>query len=285
MDFPAAGGGEHGGVPPDPTEGGDASPQAPRAGRHGNGLSAPTYAVLAQCEPQIADAVLGTLAAEGIAAYAVPYAGRVGGYLEAYPPDRPLARVWVDSSVVHAARDVLAERYQVSAEPPAVAEDAAWRDIVAGLRRPGPDGPVPWPAAEDLATPRSSSAPGSDAAGLPPIRMIGMPPPAAPRSVQPGPRTSETASGPGGPAEPADEHFVPPPPPPVPVPTGAMAYGIAALIGGFAVLLVPTMAGDPVGPALLVLAIVAIVGGFGTLVARMRAGPPTQDDPDDGAVL
>ncbi len=272
MDFPSADGGEQPGAPPNPTDGAALEPT--RSGRRGNGLPAERYTALAVCEPQIADGLLRALAAEGIAAYAVPYEGRVGGYLEAYPPDRPLVRLWVDTAAAAAARDMLEGRHPAPATPPAAAEDAAWADIVAALRRPGPDGPAPWPAAEDLTLPAGPRGRAGAAAG---------PPPAA--------ETGGTAAGQPPPgAQPEDdpaeeEHFVPPPPPPVPIPSGASAYGIAALIGGFAVLLVPTMAGDPVGPALLVLAIAAIVGGFGTLVTRMREDPPAPDDPDDGAVL
>lgn len=279
MDWAAADGGEQPGAPPDPTDGAGAGPT--RSGRRGNGLPAERYAALAVCEPQIGYGLLRALAAEGIAAYAVPYEGRVGGYLEAYPPDRPLVQLWVDTAATAAARELLEGRRAVPAEPPAMTEgamtkdtateDAAWADIVAALRRPGPDGPVPWPAAEDLTrTPGPAHRAGAPAATSPPDAATG-----------------GTAAWRPPPEEPAEEeeHFVPPPPPPVPMPSGPSAYGIAALIGGFAVLLVPTMAGDPVGPALLVLAIVAIVGGFGMLVARMRQDSPAQDDPDDGAVI
>ena len=238
--MPSGDGGEQPGLPPGSGSGAGSAHGAGRAGRRSNGLSAPAYAVLARFEPQVADALLGTLAGEGIAAYAMPYEEPVG------------ATVWVDTAALQAARDILAARYPTPAQPPAPAEDAAWQEIVASLRRPRPDGPAPWPAAENL-EPAAASISGSA-----------------------GPPTIDASE---------EEHFVPPPPPPVPVPTGAPAFGLAALIGGFAVLLVPTLAGDPVSPALLVLAIVAIVGGFVTLVAGMRPGPPTDSDPDDGAVL
>lgn len=238
-------------------------------------MSAAAYRVLTECEPQIADALLTSLAQDGIAAYAVPYEGSIGGYLEVHPPERPLARVWVDARAVEAARRVLDARYAVPPVPPAEAEHEAWQEIVAALRRPGPDGPVPWPAAEATG-PHSAGRPPDKAAGSLPARPLAGAP-----SPDPPPGTAEPAED----LESQEDHFVPPPPPPVPVPRGPSAYGIAAVIGGCAVLLVPTMAGDPVSPALLVLAIVAIVGGFLTLVAGMRQGPPTDSDPDDGAVI
>lgn len=257
-------------------------------GRRGNGLSAPAYGVLAQCEPQIAAALLTSLAEEGIAAYAMPYEGSVGGYLEMHPPVRPLARIWVDAAAMPAARTLLESRYPLPAEPPAVAEDSAWREIVAALRRPGPDGPVPWPDAENVggrapATPQASTAIDTPTTAV--SMPVSMP---VPTEVEgsPAPEAEHAAEWAGELDDEWDEdHFVPPPPPPVPVPRGRSAYGIAALVAGCLILLVPALAGDPVGPGLLLLAITAIVGGFVTLVAGMREGPPTDSDSDDGAVL
>jgi hypothetical protein len=242
-----------------------------RGGRRSNGLTATAYDVLTQCEPQIADALLQALATAGIAAYVMPYEGSIGGYLEVHPPVRPLARVWVNSAAMAPARELLAARYAIPAEPPAVADDAAWQEIVASLRRPGPQGPIPWPDAENV-TQQQAPSTGTDGP-----HAVARPPATAPSAPPERPATF--------PDDPDDEHFVPEPPPPVPVPTGPSAYGIAALIAGSIVLLVSTMAGDQVSPTLLVLAIAAIVGGFVTLVARMRAGPPTDSGSDDGAVI
>jgi hypothetical protein len=271
--------GEEPEVPPGAGRDTGDAPGDPRVERRSNELSARAYRVLAHCEPQIANALVRELAAEGIAAYAVPYGGTTGGYLEVHPPVRPLARVWVDAAAVQAARDLLDARHAIAPDPPLQAEDAAWQEIVASLRRSGPDGPAPWPTAENLG-PRPAAAAGSSGG------VTGLPtaPSNEPSPGALGPPT-HTVYG-GSPAvDPDDEHFIPPPPPPVPVPTGASAYGIAALIAGSLVLLVPTLAGDPVSPTLLVLAIAAVVGGFLTLVARMREGPPTDSDSDDGAVL
>jgi hypothetical protein len=222
-----------------------------RAGRRGNGLSAAAYSLLAACSPQVADAVLAALAGEGIAAYAVPHAGDVGGYLEVHPPTAPTARVWVDASAVDRARVVLATLLPEERD-----EEAAWQEIVSALRRDGAGGPPPWPSAEDL--------PAAARRLPPPERLPAPEPPAAPGEA---------------------DHFEPPPPPPLPRVRGATAYGVAAVVGGALVLVVPTIAGDPVGSELSILAVLAILGGFATLVARMREGPPTDSGPDDGAVV
>ena len=285
MSDPAADGDDAGGAAHDSADG------EVRRGRRGNGLSALTYVVLTHCEPQIADGLLKTLASEGIAAYAVPYAGSVGGYLEMHPPARPLARVWVDAAALAAARVLLHDRHAPPPEPPAQAEESAWQEIVASLRRAGPEGPAPWPRAEDMRSPplgrpatrfRTGPAGAPSSAGSSELDhpvTSGYPSAGSDGNTRPG------DSPPGGEPDPSEEHFVPPAPPPVPRPSGASAYGIAAMVGGFTLLLVPTIAGDPVGPALMVIAIAAIVGGFATLVARMREGPPTDSGPDDGAVV
>lgn len=252
----------------------DDAPEAggARGGRQSNGLSAAAYEVLADCDPQVASALLTALLEAWVAAYAVPYAGSVGGYLDVRPPSRPLLRVWVDAAAIDVARAVLAEHLGPATGPAAAPadEDAAWAEIVASLRRETPEGPAPWPTAEGIAG-RSRSTPGA-----PPPRPV-----AGPRREPTDPTPEPDAADPDLP----DEHFEPPPPPPLPRVAGASAYGSAAIVAGFLVLVVPTMAGDPVGPGLLVLAVVAIVGGFVTLVARMRAGPPTDSGPDDGAVV
>ncbi len=243
-----------------------------RAGRRSNGLRAAAYAVLAECEPQLVDALLEALRTAGVAAYAAPYAGSVGGYLEVRAPDRPLARVWVDAISVEAARGVLARERELTLDTPD--EEATWREIVAALRLDGSDGPPRWPTAEEV--------PG----GGPP-RVVRRAAPAQPERPRP---LAEPAAGPVlepvlEPApELADEHFEPPPPPPLPRVSSTTAYGVAAILAGALVLLIPTMAGDPVGPALLVLAIAAVLGGFATLVLRMHEGSE-DSGPDDGAVV
>lgn len=252
-----------------------------RGGRATNGLSAAAYDVLADCDPQVAAALLTALRTTSVAAYSVPYAGSVGGYLDVRPPSRPLLRVWVDAAMLDTARAVLADHLGT---PPAPAtapmdEDVAWQEIVASLRHDSPEGPAPWPTAEGSA----------DGIAVRPRPARSAPPPRPlPRRTPTEPPVTPTEPPVEPAAEPVDipdEHFEPPPPPPLPQVAGASAYGTAAIVAGFLVLVVPTMAGDPVGPGLLVLAITAIVGGFVALVARMREGPPTDSGPDDGAVV
>ena len=241
----------------------------PRAGRRSNGLSAPAYAVLADCDAHVADALLDRLATAGIAAYAVPFGGSVGSYLEVYPPTTPLVRVWVDATGIDTARAVLGHL----AAPPD--DDAAWREIVASLQGDSAPGGSPWPAAEDVAVepaPPESPRPAT-----------------VPRVIRRAEDDLSAHAARGHIADVAhdadDEHYVPPPPPPAPRLRGATAYAVAAIFAGVALLVVPTLAGDLVSPGLKVLAVLAILGGVATLVVRMREGPPTDTGPDDGAVV
>jgi hypothetical protein len=61
-----------------------------------NGFVARHYVPLADLDPRLADAMLDLLRDEGIAAYASPSTGRLGGYLEVILPERPRDRLWVD---------------------------------------------------------------------------------------------------------------------------------------------------------------------------------------------
>lgn len=226
------------------------------ASRRGNGLAAPAWSALADLDPRVADVVLARLSTHGIAAYAVPAQGHDPVTYAALPP-RLRDRVFVDATAVDAARAVIADELPEDA----VDEETAWREIVATLRRDDGAGLAPWPSAEDVTRPRH-------------LARRAEPPPAPPVE-------GELV---GADLEPI-EHFEPPPPPPLPVVSTRSAYGIAAILGGLIVLIVPTMAGDPVGPELLVLAVAAIIGGFVVLLSRMREGPPTDSGPDDGAVV
>ena len=61
-----------------------------------NGFVAQHYAMLADLDPRLADAMLAVLRAAGIAAYVVPSTGSIGGYLDVRLPERPRDRLWVD---------------------------------------------------------------------------------------------------------------------------------------------------------------------------------------------
>ncbi len=248
-----------------------------RPGRRGNGLAAATYVPLAELDPRLADAALQALREAGVAAYVAPSTGTVGGYLEVSLPDRPADRVWVDSAARQRAQGVLADLAdRPGSQPgsePAQDEDESWRAIVATFQAEPSDAPA-WPAAEGLGTE------GPTAGRL--VRPAGPAQPSSSAGNSPGDAGDEDFED----TEPDDdEHYVPPVPPPVPQPHPVTRWAALAVIGGLAVLILPTVFSDPVGPGLALLAVLAVVGGFGTLVARMRDDPPTDSGPDDGAVV
>lgn len=234
-----------------------------RSGRRGNGLAAAAYVPLAELDPRLADAVLQALGAAGIAAYVTPSSGTTGGYLEVSLPDRPADRVWVDSAARPRAEAVLAHLSNPPAAEPAPGdEDESWRAIVATFSA-APTGTPSWPAAEEL--PNEGPVAG---------RLV--------RPAGPADRSREPAEA-DDPAE--DEHYVPPVPPPVPRPHPVTRWAALAVIGGLAVLILPAIFTEPVGPGLALLAVLAVLGGFATLVSRMRDAPPTDSGSDDGAVV
>lgn len=75
--------------------------------KRGNGLSAPSYAPLADLVPQLADAMLDALRDAGIAAYAVPAPGRSGVFLDTRLPAEPTDRLYVDAAESDLAESVL----------------------------------------------------------------------------------------------------------------------------------------------------------------------------------
>lgn len=130
--------------------------------------------------------------------------------------------------------------------------------IVAGWRR---DGDVPrWPDADGEEEP----------AGPPEDPPAAAPPPAAHR-----PST--------GPAEPVEEHFVPPEPPPLPRVGAPAAVGLGLLLLGLVLVTAPGWVG--VSPVYgLPLGLLTLAAGLGWLVLRLWPTPP-EDGDDDGAVL
>ncbi len=243
-------------------------PSGRRAGRRGNGLAAAAYVPLADLDPWRADAVLEALRAAGVAAYVKPSAGRQGGYLEVTLPDRPTDRVWVDSNARPRAERVLAGELSdrpADGGPGPVDEEESWRAIVATFSA-RPAGAPPWPAEEEV-----------DESG-PAGRLVRPVEPVEPlhRPAEPAYAESDLVD---------EEHYVPPPPPPIPQPHPVTRWAVLALAVGFAVLVLPALLGDPVGPGTALLAVLAVLGGFATLVARMRDAPPTDSGPDDGAVV
>jgi len=237
-------------------------------GTRDNGLRCAGYQPVADLDPRVADAMLVTLRAAGIAAYAAPTPAASGGYGELRLPSLPTDRLWADGEQLDRARKLLAEQTSEPAdvvppdpaatplpEPeapgPAVDFDAAWQQVLTSLRSPSVVEPDPrWPAAESV-------APGDDAdfdAAL------------------------EEADDSYDPAD--HDHYVPPPPPPLPrlrsVTVGAvLAIGLGLLAIVF----------DVDGGSLRIPAFIAIIGGAISLVWNMRQGPPADSDWDDGAVV
>lgn len=126
--------------------------------------------------------------------------------------------------------------------------DAAWEAVLASLRSQEPRPAVaPWPEQEEVRG-----------------------------AFQPAPYDEDEDL-----AEPEEDHYEPPPPPPLPRLAPATVLAVIAIIVGIVMLFAPatqTTEG-------LVVAVAAIVGGCATLVYRMREGPPSDDGPDDGAVV
>jgi hypothetical protein len=120
-----------------------AEPGGPQSGTRDNGLRADRYVAIGDLDPRVADAALGTLRAEGIAAYAVPTPGARGGYLEQRLPTQPTDRLYVDEQRAETACDLLAR----GDEPDP--DTAAGTDAESGAG-PGPGAPSAAGDPEDL---------------------------------------------------------------------------------------------------------------------------------------
>jgi hypothetical protein len=236
-------------------------------GTRDNGLRCAGYQPVADLDPRIADAMLVTLRAAGIAAYAAPTPAAAGGYGELRLPSLPTDRLWADGEQIDRARELLAEQTTEPAEyvdpdtppapmpeadkpGPAVDFDAAWQQVLTSLRTPSLREPDPqWPAAENL-------------------------------PVGAGDDDSDDDDGYVG-IDPADqEHYVPPPPPPLPRLRSVTVGAVLAIACGLLAIVFDLDAGG-----LRIPAFIAIVGGAISLVWNMRQGPPTDTGWDDGAVV
>jgi len=259
------------------------------AQERGNGLSAESYALLADLAPELVDGLLAALRDAGIAAYAI--AGHGHGPLTPGPaPEEPLDRVYADERMKPLAERVLhtylphlregiaGETRPTDSDPDTgtdVAErddDAIWAEIVASFDTPADGATAPWPEEENI--PESADEPGGldgetdsnqDRSGrLPTARVIK-------------PATGEPTD-----EEDDDGHFVPPPPPPLPTADPTTKFAWIALFGGPVYLLAAALLGWQVPGWVAFLAVAAFVGGFVTLVVRMGDDPR---DPNGGAVV
>jgi len=249
-----------------------------------NGLRCAGYQPVADLDPRIADAMLVTLRAAGIAAYAAPTPAAAGGYGELRLPSLPTDRLWADSEQLERARELLAEQTSepaaaMATEPatgpspmpepdpglpapaPTVDFDAAWQQVLTSLRSPSVREPDPrWPAAEAVAVGADEDTDldrvAEDLDG-------------------------EFEDGEFEGADPADqEHYVPPPPPPLPRLRSVTIGAVLAIGLGLFALMVDLDGGTFRIPAFL-----AIIGGAVSLVWNMRQGPPADSGWDDGAVV
>jgi hypothetical protein len=274
-----------------------------------NGFVARHYVPLADLDPRLADAMLEALRAEGIAAYVVPSAGELGGYLEVHMPERPRDRLWVDREHHDRAAALLVAHSERHAAPePVDPPDDAWAQLVAGFDLPAFDGPTPWPAAEDLPADidRPGAGDGEIQQTLPLDGFLLLDPTAvddAPvprrivRPADPGADRGPDAdhgrdadrggvsprSGEYDPLSILDEHFVPEPPPPLPRLRRGTRWALASILVGVGLIVGRTFS-DAI-PSAVALGVLAIVGGFVALVAMMGEDRPSDSDPDDGAVV
>jgi hypothetical protein len=221
--------------------------------RRGNGLTADAYVPLADLTPQLADAMLTALREAGIAAYAAPAPGEVGGYLDVRLPEEPTDRLYADASAKKAAEDILESRLpELRADYAASRNEAEiFAEIVAGFdSEPGDE--ARWPAEENVED-------GPDEPALPT------------RVVKP-------ATG----DEDAEDHFIPPTPPPLPKPDAMTRLAWIALLGGPVYLVAAVFLRWEVPSWAAFTAVAAFIGGFVALVLRMGDEPP---EDDDGAVV
>ncbi|MGN6600582.1 MAG: hypothetical protein ACTHK1_09870 [Actinomycetales bacterium] len=278
----------------------------------GNGLSAGSWAPIADLDTLLVAPLLDALADVGIAAYAEPSHGRQGAYLEVRWHDRPTDRLYVDAAVTADARSLLEAtlpalradlEQRLTPEPPpshtaappasptaassassaapasAAAgrtDDDVWAQLVASFAEtptPRPGERPPWPAAEDVDTAAPRRAP----------RLL--------RPAADGAAAGAAADAYGraeavrpAPPDPTD-HYVPPEPPPLPRLDLVTRLAWAATVGGPLLLLVVALLRDVLPTSVAALPVLAFVAGFVTLVARMRDRPSDLDGPDDGAVV
>ena len=229
----------------------------PRGSTRDNGLRCANYIAISEIDPRVADSLLSALRDAGIAAYAAPAGGTLGGAMELRMPSRPVDRLWVDDQQVERAREIVAgEERDTTTGGDVVPStttgdtldiDAAWQQVLASLQSPSASPVPPWPVSEDV----DADAP-------------------TPDDVE----TDKQGD------EPEDEHFVPPPPPPLPHLQPATIGALLSIATGLVILALQVDGGS-----LTPLAVLAILAGVGALVWRMRNGPPTDSGWDDGAVL
>jgi len=263
-----------------------------------NGFVARHYLPLADLDPRLAEAMLGVLRAEGIAAYVEPSTGLLGGYLEVHLPDRPHDRLWVDREHRDRAAALLSQHTETAPLPVEAASgddrrpsfEDAWAELVANYDSPAQASVPPWPDVEDVLDAPADFVDGQQALPLDlpddnpvvPRRIVR---PAEPAANGSGADDVSAARDHGGEYDPLsmlNEHFVPPTPPKPPKMRPATRWAILAIVFGFALIIFKEF--SEAVPGGIALGVLAIVGGFAALVAGMRS-EREPDDSDDGAVV
>lgn len=234
--------------------------------RRGNGLTADAYVPLADLTPQLADAMLTALREAGIAAYAVPAPGELGGYLDVRLPEEPTDRLYADADNRQAAQEILDSHLPELRKDYAASrdEDQIFAEIVASFDRPS-DGETPWPAMEnidDIIEEKHDD--GEDT-----LDESGGERALTARVVKPA-------------ASDEEDHYIPPPPPPLPKPDAMTRLAWVALLGGPLYLVASVFLRWQVPSWAAFTAVAAFIGGFVALVLRMGDEPP---EDDDGAVV
>ncbi|MGB8649679.1 MAG: hypothetical protein WCD35_03355 [Mycobacteriales bacterium] len=276
----------------------------PFEGRRGNGLQAAEWGALVDLDPRLSEALLDSLAAEGVAAFVEPARDLDASTRATVLPKRPLDRLWVDPTRADQARLVVTSEIAdlcalIAASEPGTSarglvrpvprsaasrvlpppelpegptEDELFEQIVAGFSLEAPD-PVPrWPVSEDVTGEATET--GRPAAPPRRRRTDSQVP-----EVEPLPSWVEPS-----PVE-DDGHYVPPPAPKVPRLRLRTMAAVAMLLLGLAVLFAPFQIGLDDSVLSLLLGLVLTAGGAGLLVAWMRDAPPTDSGPDDGAIV
>jgi hypothetical protein len=239
--------------------------------RRDNGLTATSYARLADVETHLVDELLDRLRQAGVAAYSAPALGRRGPYGDIVPPIGPTDSVYVDASAREQAR-IVTDAYLGE-----IRDEIAWADIVAGFDRDTSElgDVVPrWPVSEDVDPDEDD---GTGLRATEPGPVIGF------EVLRDGVPTSPVVRR-EAPADDPDDHFQPPPPPPLPDIDRVGRFAWAGALGGPLVLVLAALAGLRLDGWVGLLALVAFMAGFVTLVVRMKPRNP-DSGPDDGAVV
>jgi hypothetical protein len=223
-----------------------------------NGLTAADYAPLAVLASSVAADALLALRDAGVAAYAVQPED------EHAAPEH--ATLFADRTALERARAVVRELAPDALEPAdtPVVDEVAWQQIVSGFSATAAE-PDQVATAPDDDTPPADRD--EDDAG--PRPLVQSPTP------DPHPLVRDDA----------DEHFVPDPPWPSPRLDLVSRLAWAGVFGGPLLLLAAALVSWSPPGLVVLLCVLGFVGGMTTLVLRMKDRPPSDDGPDDGAVI